>query len=145
MTSLVIQTVTSEKLPALQINGLSRKGINVTKVPEDRPVGNLPILSKTGPLLLSGDTLPKTAVSVKRGQGITASVKPYRYKYLPGNNGRIILKAFQKRPWWQTSGGSVPNKVKNSSKEEDEKKKDDGTTGPISFDIVWEVIFAFAK
>jgi len=26
----------------------------------------------------------------------------YTYKYYPGNNGRVILNVFRKRPWWKT-------------------------------------------
>lgn len=39
----------------------------------------------------SEESAPKKVVPV---------TKSYKYRFLPGNNGRVILQAFRRRPWW---------------------------------------------
>lgn len=52
--------------------------------------------------------------------------KSYRYRFLPGNNGRVILQAFRRRPWWHAI--SV------------EKNVDPATETEVAeYDFLWEM------
>ena len=67
----------------------------------------------------------------------------YKYKHVAGNNGRVILSNFRKRPWWHSGndkkklkGLPMDNDTARTNKEslDNSKKKD-----TLNFDFVWEM------
>jgi hypothetical protein len=48
----------------------------------------------------------------------------YKYKYYPGNNGRVILNCFRKRPWWFSGGNN---------------KSSEDANDQVNYDLVWEM------
>ena len=96
--------------------------------------------------------LSKTATLEPRNRIKKAVVAPppkvvYKYKHVPGNNGRVILYNFRKRPWWHSGNEKKGSKAvategvetsKAGAKEG--KKKDEESPKPIreaiNFDMV---------
>ena len=113
----------TDKLPTISTLSVAKKGITKGKD------------LKKLPLLLSSKTAPSP--SFRRGLGSTTITKAYRYKYYPGNNGRIILRNFQKRPWWHSCGNNNNNNntVSKSTKQGEHELVDE----QINYDIVWEM------
>ena len=46
----------------------------------------------------------------------------FRYKHCPGNNGRLILSNFRKRPWWQSGAQDKRIKAKKEKPPEDQRE-----------------------
>ena len=90
-----------------------------------------PLLSKTA-AIESRPAPKKVAVS-------TAAKSVYKYKHIPGNNGRVILANFRKRPWWH-SGNKKQTTQGNSEDDSKEKLTNAKEVKEIvNFDMVWEM------
>lgn len=72
--------------------------------------------------VLAPDVGVDDASTVKRAVPVT---KAFKYRFLPGNNGRVILQAFRRRPWWHSI-----NVEKNVDPAENEQ---------IDYDFLWEM------
>ena len=59
-------------------------------------------------------TVEKTIVNVSNPISIK-NTRVYKYKYYPGNNGRVILNALRKRPWWRSSGNKTNNNLNSNN------------------------------
>ena len=72
-----------------------------------------------------------------------SSMTVYRYKHVAGNNGRVILSNFRKRPWWHS--GNDKKKMRGLPIEGDISKVtrdiDDNNKKKVAltFDFVWEM------
>lgn len=100
----------------------------------------LPLLSRTAPL--------EARSRVKRIIVAAPPKNVYRYKHVPGNNGRVILFNFRKRPWWHSGndkkgakGGSTEGgSSQKSGGTKDSKTKETDSVKPtrevINFDVV---------
>ena len=99
-------------------------------------------------------TMLKRVSTQKRSTQILPTV--YRYKHIAGNNGRVILLNFRKRPWWHsgnekkklvslpgTTYTEVNGKVASRSKtKEGDKAKENyekSQKDPINYHFVWEM------
>ena len=76
--------------------------------------------SSTKPEVTDGDASP-----VKQGR-VVPLTKSYKYRFLPGNNGRVILQAFRRRPWWHAI--NVDKNVDPASESE-----------IVEYDFLWEM------
>jgi len=98
----------------------------------------------------------KTAYLVRRSGQVGPVVQTpqvvYRYKHIAGNNGRIILLNFRKRPWWHSgkenkkSGGmplkgdtGVSTKVKGNTKGVINEREGITPKEVINYNFVWEM------
>ena len=87
----------------------------------------LPLLSRTAPLEVRSRT--------KRIAVAPAPKNVYRYKHVPGNNGRVILYNFRKRPWWHSGNEKNKGTTKDAKEEVVKGGKDRSSKDNTSDDI----------
>lgn len=69
--------------------------------------------------------LPKLSRSTPTAPPKPIERRTYRYRFIPGNNGRVILQALRRRPWWHATGHD---------------KQVDGEAGAsLEYDFLWEM------
>jgi len=107
-----------------------KAGTTEGQIPPPKPRQVFKPAAQSGPksegavVLLGG--LTDGEASPAKINRVVPLTKSYRYRFLPGNNGRVILQAFRRRPWWHAITA--------------EKSVDPASeTEMVEYDFLWEM------